>query len=208
MAEYFTLDPAYEQYEVGVTELNFGTVFNKGSLSHFSSIHFFVTIGLLSIAIVFVAAQAYISGKLRPGNRSDDIILIILCAIFGGFVLITVRQFIVFLRTQNKLNHLLTAGSLIEGTIVNFAVNTKPAYWRGEMPTKYYKVDYAFTTPDLQHLHGTQIKMIKETESIPRNPNQIRTINAMGEDETPYWVPAQGTSIRVLYADPETYVML
>ena len=212
MAEYFTLDPTYEHYEFGDVKLAFRTVYNEGNLGRFYSYGFVVS----AIALVFAVSILPVQG-ISAGQRSGQSgVFVVWLSIEVSLIVYAIfRIWAHFRRIQSKLEYLQKTGVLIEGTLLSCTLNTKPAYWRGDIEKRYLTVNYHFMAPDQRSRYGRQIRILDQMwgkeSSPPGTPVRYKWAHelAINQADTALpSLPARGTPIRVLYADPETYVML
>ncbi|MBX3081467.1 MAG: hypothetical protein KF716_07500 [Anaerolineae bacterium] len=188
MAEYFTLDPYYERYELGIVQMEYKTVYGR-PIEPNAVLLATCVVGLIFglLFVYFIQQKQTISanavGWILGGTTFVPLLVIAL-----GW-----RMWL-WLRTRNKVRKLRRVGILLDGMLLSFEI-IRPITPRrfaykiyAPDPPPYAKVAYQFTTPSNQQLHGEQRRLLFTDWKRP--------------------IPSQGTPIRVLYADPETYVML
>ncbi|MBX3081468.1 MAG: hypothetical protein KF716_07505 [Anaerolineae bacterium] len=209
MAEYFTLDPRYKHYEYGGVKLAFKTVYNEAYLERFDI--FNLSFLALVAGVTFISFAQLDSSAGQKLNIFTIGIGVVFIAITFGIIMKISR----YVETLNKVKRLQYAGTLIDGTLISCVRNTKHPYWRGDTMRKYLSVRYEFTAPDQQHLLGTQIRILDEmwgkVPASPGTPVRYRWTHELAINQPTtgtFLFQPKGTPIRVLYADPETYVML
>lgn len=185
MADYFTLDPYYERYELGVVAMEYKTVYGRPTEP--------TAIALAACAIGLLVALGFIYFRTRSAVLSDTAIVWLL-GIGIGVPLFAVSmgwRLWLYLRTRHKLRKLRLTGILLNGILLGFEIiqiRYRSSFNRSPDPLPFAQVIYQFTTLDNQQLRGEQRRVLYEDWKRP--------------------IPTAGTPIRVLYADPETYVML
>lgn len=196
MADFFTLNPRYERYELGVYPLEYQTVYGakRWRLGGTS---------LRALLLVLMIAVLLKANSMNSGRRAfspvlaDQIILII----SAGAVLLAggaeVENLFHTLNSNKRYQNLVSNGILIDGQITRIQVQEAKAYVRDKYPpfqlrelrdTYYIHVVYTFTSPDQQVISGEQTRARNDLRDKP--------------------LPPVGTPIRVLYADDNTHVML
>lgn len=208
MAEYFTLDPRYKHYEYGGVKLAFKTVYNEDYLNQSNSPWLVVNALMLGAALIIILARAVSVGR---GSGQVGLFVVGICIGLGLILYVIFRIWMHNRQVRRRLERLQNAGVLLDGTLLRCSLETKLPQWRGESLQKYLRASYQFTAPNQQKKHGTQIRML-DTMSLklpPSTPVRYMTMNEMRvDDPIKASLPTRGTPIRVLYADPETYVML
>jgi hypothetical protein len=196
MADFFTLNPRYERYELGVYPLEYQTVYGAKRWRLGGTAFRTLLVILLIASIVKLESMKKVRPLFTP-ELADQIILII----SAGAVLLAggaeVENFFHTLKSNKRYQNLVSNGILIDGQITRIQVQEAKAYVRDKYPpfqlrelrdTYYIRVVYTFVSPDQQVISGEQTRARNDLRDKP--------------------LPPVRTPIRVLYADDNTHVML
>ncbi len=194
MNDFFTLNPRYERYELGVYPLEYETVYGAERLKLGSALlkGFFL---ILMMTALFKYASIKSLRFPMDSTVADSIILIIAV---GTAILAFTTEIINFfhgLKMNKRYEQLVKSGMLLDGTIANIRVKEQRFSYRDKdfqmkeyRGTYYIVVTYTFTTPDQCLISAEQIRVRNDLRDKP--------------------LPPIGTPIRVLYTDENTHVML
>ncbi len=194
MTDFFTLNPRYERYELGVYPLEYQTVYGAERLKVGSALlKGFLFIVMMTALFKYASIQS-LRFPINP-TLADGIILIIAGATALLACTTEIINFFHGLRMNKRYDLLIKNGVLLSGTIKNIYVKEQRFYYRDKnfqmkeyRGTYYIVVIYTFTTPDQRTITGEQIRIREDLRDKP--------------------LPPDGTPIRVLYADDNTHVML
>ena len=189
MTDFFTLNPRYERYELGVYPLEPRTVQNI-NIHPAGNIRYVVVGIAVLILILIISDSSNNSGEYIAYRTASGFIEILVKLVFISTVILGPIGLIISRCTNKRYKQLTTKGVLLNGTI-SAIYNEDVRYWTRSgwvRAPNYIFVTYSFTSPNGNTLSGEQMR--------------IR------DDLRDKLLPPVGTPIRVLYADEDTYVML
>ncbi|MBA3870941.1 MAG: hypothetical protein H0X30_17500 [Anaerolineae bacterium] len=189
MTDFFTLNPRYERYELGVYPLEPRTV--QGYNIPILKLAPLITLFIVAALMLFIVLDAT-KGSRQHIDADTGVIVITVAVKIGLIALVTVGPFslIFSVRTNKRYKQLTTKGVLLNGTI-SAIYNEDVRYWTRSGEARgpnYIFVTYSFTSPNGHTLSGEQMRARDDLRDKPLLP--------------------VGTAIRVLYADDDTHVML
>jgi hypothetical protein len=194
MSHFFTLNPRYERYELGVYPLEYKTVYGAERPLLGATLMRGTLFALFMSGLFKFASFRGVRNPINP-TLADGIILITIGATAILAITTEIINFFRTLRINRRYDQLVKNGALLEGEIINIREKEKIIQYRDNLfhqrelrGTYYVVVTYRFATPERQVVTGEQV--------------HIR------EDLRDKSLPPTGTPIRVLYVDYNTHVML
>jgi len=194
MTDFFTLNPRYERYELGVYPLEYQTVYGaERSPLGATLLKGLFLVGMMTALLKWASIQS-LRFPINP-TLADGIILIIAGATALLACTTEIINFFHSLRMNKRYEQLVKTGVILNGTIANIRIKEQRFSYRDKdfqmkeyRGTYYIVVTYTFKTPDQRMISGEQIRIREDLRDRP--------------------LPPIGTPIRVLYADDHTHVML
>jgi hypothetical protein len=198
MTEYFTLNPRYERYELGIAELQRESFFplyiyedpSEGN-------HILGVVFIIGMVVIF----GFFGGPLSSDPRQFFIMFGLLAAVL---VFLGIVTRVLSTPARRRFERLKKQGVLLEGMIerpyYKLSKSTRRNKYGSIMSitwTRTLNVGYTFVTPSGRRLTGIQ------SHVIDRHYNHVDELALLNEP-----VPAKDTPIRVLYLDEQTYIML
>ncbi len=194
MTDFFTLNPRYKRYELGVYPLEYQTVYGVQR-------HRFgrTLVTAILLILMYTTLTKYDMGFTgRASDLLPNMLLIISLFVCAIWVIPTeIFSLIRTVRINKSYARLVHSGILIDGQIYEIRIREQKVSflesWLNKSPTKgfYFVVFiYRFNSPEQKVVYGKQT-VVRVYQNLIEQP-----------------LPLDGTAIRILYTDDNIHVML
>lgn len=206
-ADYFTLNPKYERYELGIAELQRETFFPFETIAKGVDLPGGTAgiLGIIGSIGIFIIIFAIGQPSKQVGFRGSFVGMVI-----ASLVLLVVLRIVYDLARkpeERRFNRLKQQGVLTDGKVTRAWYDLEKLVEPNAMRVgssgsirwrRTLNVSYHFRTPEGHRLTGLQSHFIDN--HYGRDIDRDALLNEP--------VPARDTPIRILYLDEMTYVML